>query len=482
MANSVIIGDYKYTSEMPEYAKAEVVDKTKSSYGNMLSSVQIGGQTCYVEDLQKCFSGCSSLVNAPALSNRANTMLQCFSGCSSLVTAPTIPKSVEQIRNCFERCQNLSGEIRINAAPHVWYDNAFKDTAKGIWLTGSNNKLANMAATANNNNVFVGEIPLSYRLTAERVAYDGQTEPVPEGLWAHVKLTIDWSNFTENSIDNITLKNGIVSINPTWYSDTDKTNAITLPNWRPNSASTTIHCWINVTSATHVLSVTVADRYHTGVVITFTVPQQFRTVEFLASGHGVAFGMPATQNGMFINMDLAIKEYSNIVKNIYDVFYPVGSYYETNLPSAIPSGQSTPTSTDLENLGVTWFDPNFAWGGTWVKVAQNTLLTSLTYKPNGNTTDIGNITIPEDGYYLFLISWQNGKPLFAGLSAASQNSPTQVLYDGTDSGGEYNVVMYMTAGVKKVWVRAQSASANNTFYVYKVNYVDDNVNRWHRTA
>ena len=144
-----------------------------------------------------------------------------------------------------------------------------------------------------------------------------------------------------------------------------------------------------------------------------------------------------------------------------DLFYPIGSYYETS-----------------DNT----FNPNTAWGGTWVKLAHNTLLTSLTYKPNGNTTDIGNITIPVDGYYMFLISWQNGKPLFAGLSAASQNSPTQVLYDGTDSGGEYNVVMYMTAGVQKVWVRAQSASANNTFYVYKVNYVDDNVNRWHRTA
>lgn len=142
-------------------------------------------------------------------------------------------------------------------------------------------------------------------------------------------------------------------------------------------------------------------------------------------------------------------------------FYPVGSYYETSDAN---------------------FNPNNSWGGTWVKLAHNTLLTSLTYRPNGNTTDIGNITIPVDGYYMFTVGWNNGKPLFAGLSTTTQNSPTQVIYDGTDSGGEYNVVMYMTAGVQKVWVRAQSASANNTFYVYKVNYVDDNVNRWHRTA
>lgn len=141
--------------------------------------------------------------------------------------------------------------------------------------------------------------------------------------------------------------------------------------------------------------------------------------------------------------------------------YPVGSYYETSDAN---------------------FNPNNSWGGTWVKVAHNTVLTSLTYKPNGNTTAIGNITIPVDGYYMFIVGWSNGKPLFAGLSTDTQSSPTQVIYDGTDSGGSYNVVMYMTAGVKKVWVRAQSATANNTFYVYKVNYLNDNVNRWHRTA
>ena len=90
----------------------------------------------------------------------------------------------------------------------------------------------------------------------------------------------------------------MASTNPTWYTDAAKTSAITLPNWRP-SASTTIHCWLAITSATNVFSVTVADRYHTGVVISFTVPQQFRTMDFLAGGHGVAFGKPATEANLF---------------------------------------------------------------------------------------------------------------------------------------------------------------------------------------
>lgn len=57
--------------------------------------------------------------------------------------------------------------------------------------------------------------------------------------------------------------------------------------------------------------------------------------------------------------------YSGTFKSIFDIFYPVGSYYETSLPSSIPSGSSTPNATDLANLGVTWFNPQYAWGGTW---------------------------------------------------------------------------------------------------------------------
>lgn len=140
--------------------------------------------------------------------------------------------------------------------------------------------------------------------------------------------------------------------------------------------------------------------------------------------------------------------------------YPVGSYFETSDSS---------------------FDPNNKWVGTWEMVPRTPLIASITYTANGNTTAIGTITIPTDGYYMFHIGWANSKPLFAGLSAGSQNSPTQVLYDGTDSGGAYNTVQYMTAGTKKVWVRAQNAG-NNTFYVYKVNYVNYQGVKWHRTA
>lgn len=59
-------------------------------------------------------------------------------------------------------------------------------------------------------------------------------------------------------------------------------------------------------------------------------------------------------------------DYGGNLKSIFDIFYPVGSYYETSLPDAIPSGESTPTDTDLANLGTTWFNPKYAWGGEWI--------------------------------------------------------------------------------------------------------------------
>lgn len=61
-------------------------------------------------------------------------------------------------------------------------------------------------------------------------------------------------------------------------------------------------------------------------------------------------------------------------KDIFDIFYPAGSYYETSLPPENPSGESEPTSEDITNLGVTWFDPHYQWGGSWVLVKDRFLV------------------------------------------------------------------------------------------------------------
>ena len=77
-----------------------------------------------------------------------------FDGCTSLTTAPTIPSSVTNMESTFAGCISLTGKIEINAEP-TEYKGCFAETVQPIILTGTSTKLAELAATANNNNVTV---------------------------------------------------------------------------------------------------------------------------------------------------------------------------------------------------------------------------------------------------------------------------------------------------------------------------------------
>ena len=55
-----------------------------------------------------CFSGCTSLTQAPAIPNGVTNMKGCFSGCTSLTQAPAIPNGVTNMEECFSRCTSLT--------------------------------------------------------------------------------------------------------------------------------------------------------------------------------------------------------------------------------------------------------------------------------------------------------------------------------------------------------------------------------------
>ena len=40
-----------------------------------------------------------------------------------------------------------------------------------------------------------------------------------------------------------------------------------------------------------------------GTALAQTLPTAFYTIDFLAGGHGIAFGAPSTQTGFYVNMD-----------------------------------------------------------------------------------------------------------------------------------------------------------------------------------
>ncbi len=112
-----IAGDYKYCYEETievqweatiEYYDLEnwhvnVLDKTKSSYGEILS--YIAGQP--VTDLSWTFSDCKKMINAPVIPNTVTTLERTFLGCTSLVKTPVIPNSVNNMSCSFSGCTSV---------------------------------------------------------------------------------------------------------------------------------------------------------------------------------------------------------------------------------------------------------------------------------------------------------------------------------------------------------------------------------------
>ena len=106
---SVVIGDYRYTNiNNTSEAKVVVVDKTKTSYGAILSSVTIDDIECVVTNMNNCFDGCSSLTTPPVIPDSVKHMNYCFRGCSTLTTVPVIPNGVLNMQCCFEDCNSIT--------------------------------------------------------------------------------------------------------------------------------------------------------------------------------------------------------------------------------------------------------------------------------------------------------------------------------------------------------------------------------------
>ena len=61
-----------------------------------------------VTGMYRCFSGCTSLTQAPQIPASVTDMYRCFSGCTSLTQAPQIPASVTDMYRCFSGCTSLT--------------------------------------------------------------------------------------------------------------------------------------------------------------------------------------------------------------------------------------------------------------------------------------------------------------------------------------------------------------------------------------
>ena len=105
---AVIIGDYQYDNFVLGTCEPTVVDKTKTSYANVPTSIVYNGNTYYIRSLKFCFDGCSNLVIPPSLPPEVGSMEHCFYGCSSMITPPVIPNGVNNLSNCFYGCSSMA--------------------------------------------------------------------------------------------------------------------------------------------------------------------------------------------------------------------------------------------------------------------------------------------------------------------------------------------------------------------------------------
>lgn len=350
----------------------------------------------------------------------------------------------------------------------------------------------------------VWEAYYTYTINTMRVNASGDIIEDPNGEWIYIKANLTTEDYTNNPLTAYHFTDNGDPAVAAWYENADKTNSVNFP-YQPAANSFILYAWYHADTEKHEVSFQFDTSHTTGKVISVIVPPIFRTMDFLAGGKGVAIGKRATQEGFDVEMNTVFRneikcsEINGNIKNIYDVFYPVGSYYETNLPSAIPSGQSTPTSTDLENLGVTWFDPNFAWGGTWTseqikddKIVDEGKTSIWTYRKwksgvaecwgiysgsitsrtanapyNSSVFDIGVVYYPTD--------------FFADIPNVNVN---------TRIGSFYNLTSYANSYQNNVSISITSnATGTQTVYAYisakgkwKSYNAPSTKYRWHRTA
>ena len=100
------IGDYSYVIA-GNNAFPSVASTTKTSYGDLSSTVTYNNITYSITDISYCYSGCTNLVVAPSLPNSITNMTYAFNGCTSL-TSVSLPSSVEDLSYCFYKCSSLT--------------------------------------------------------------------------------------------------------------------------------------------------------------------------------------------------------------------------------------------------------------------------------------------------------------------------------------------------------------------------------------
>ena len=97
---------YKYSPDNDGwrvFINTDVVDKTQTSYGPILESIN----GIPVTSLYQTFQGCSNLIESPVIPSTVKEMKYAFRNCHALKHAPNIPLSVTSLFSAFSVCYAL---------------------------------------------------------------------------------------------------------------------------------------------------------------------------------------------------------------------------------------------------------------------------------------------------------------------------------------------------------------------------------------
>lgn len=139
---------------------------------------------------------------------------------------------------------------------------------------------------------------------------DSTGTPDDEGTYGLIEATLTFSDVVADAVAPsvvVTDENGTQTTpTVTWYTDNTLQTTVT---WANVSSGDTVYGLFSGLNTNYSYSVSVRprDSQGTGTAITQTISSAFYTIDFLAGGHGIAFGKPASVTGFECAMAAAFE-------------------------------------------------------------------------------------------------------------------------------------------------------------------------------
>lgn len=174
----------------------------------------------------------------------------------------------------------------------------------------------------------------SVSFDVERTDSTGKADD--EGTYGFIEATLTFSDAVAEAVAPsvvLTDENGTQTTpTVTWYTDDTLTTTVT---WASVSSGDTIYGLFSGVNTNYSYSVSVRprDSEGTGTAISQTLSSAFYTIDFLAGGHGIAFGQPSSQNGFECNMPTTFHDTVDIEDDATfgaDVFIDLPDYQVAN--------------------------------------------------------------------------------------------------------------------------------------------------------